>query len=406
MKIKINEIIFREDLYPRFEPNQQLIKKYSESIEYLPPIKIDQHKIMIDGFHRLKAHELEKKETIKVEIIQVKSEKELKRLAYKYNSNHGAQLKIDEKKVYANEMIGEMTTKELAETLSVSETTIKEWTKTTRKAQEEQRNRLVLEEYLRAWNTQKNIAEKFRIAQKTVSNILKNISKKGGFADFTKRFEENKKLYNIWNTSKGNETESFGSFPRIFMDNLLFYHTKTFDIIYDPFCGDGTTIDSCKKFFRRYYCSDMNMCIGREKDMKIRKIQDGYPEDLQKPNLVFIDPPYWKQAEGKYSDSPDDLANMELEQFYEIFGIFLNELIKRKIEKIVIVIQPTQYKNDFIFEDHIFKFYNILQEKYFIEMRYMLPYSTQQYNAQIVNKAKELKKCLILNRDLVVWSLK
>ena len=28
-------------------------------------------------------------------------------------------------------------------------------------------------------------------------------------------------IYNIWNTQKGNETEHFGSFPEIFMENLL-----------------------------------------------------------------------------------------------------------------------------------------------------------------------------------------
>ena len=39
--MKIKDIVFREDLYPRFEPSQNIIKKYSESIEQLPPIKID-----------------------------------------------------------------------------------------------------------------------------------------------------------------------------------------------------------------------------------------------------------------------------------------------------------------------------------------------------------------------------
>ena len=36
------DIVFREDLYPRFEPNQRIIQEYSESIEYLPPIEVNQ----------------------------------------------------------------------------------------------------------------------------------------------------------------------------------------------------------------------------------------------------------------------------------------------------------------------------------------------------------------------------
>ena len=47
MEKLINEIQVRDDLYPRFEPNQSLIQRYAYSIEHLPPIKIDQHNILI-----------------------------------------------------------------------------------------------------------------------------------------------------------------------------------------------------------------------------------------------------------------------------------------------------------------------------------------------------------------------
>ncbi len=102
----------------------------------------------------------------------------------------------------------------------------------------------------------------------------------------------------------------------------------------------------------------------------------------------------------------EDLGNMSLGEFYNIFEMFLNEIMKRKIKIIVIVISPTQYKNNFVFEDHIFKFHEMLSTKYFIEMRRILPYSIQQYKPQIVEKAKEKNKCLNLIRDLVVWRLK
>jgi DNA modification methylase len=189
------------------------------------------------------------------------------------------------------------------------------------------------------------------------------------------------------------------------MDNLLYYHTKPLDIVYDPFAGDGVTIDTCRQWFRRYYCSDMIVKPGREKDIIQRNIQDGLPGDLQKPDLVFLDPPYWIQAEGKYSDKPDDLGNMGLNDFYSIFQKFLSVLINKKVKRIAIIIQPTQFKNNFVFEDHIFKFNEILSDKYNIEMRYILPYSSQQYTPQAVEIAKEKQKCLTLNRDLVIWKI-
>jgi len=189
------------------------------------------------------------------------------------------------------------------------------------------------------------------------------------------------------------------------MENLLYYQTKPLDIIYDPFAGNGTTVDICKKWFRRYYCSDLIVKPGREKDILQHDIKSGIQDDLQKPNLVFLDPPYWKQAEKMYSDLDTDLGNMDLDLFNKTMELFLNEVKKRKIEKVAIVIQPTQYKNNFCWTDHIFDFNSMLPD-YEIKTRYILPYSTQQYNAQMVEKAKELNQCLCLHRDLVVWGLK
>ncbi len=57
--------------------------------------------------------------------------------------------------------------------------------------------------YLRAWNTQENIAKEINIDQATVSRIINNMQKVSG-NDLHKDF--NPFLYNIWNTLKGNET--------------------------------------------------------------------------------------------------------------------------------------------------------------------------------------------------------
>ena len=38
-----------------------------------------------------------------------------------------------------------------------------------------------------------------------------------------------------------------------------------------------------------------------------------------------FDPPYWKQAEGRYSDDRTDLANMPLEQFHEVLCHTIND---------------------------------------------------------------------------------
>ena len=251
---------------------------------------------------------------------------------------------------------------------------------------------------------QEAVAEIVGVPQNTISVIVDNIRKRQ-LSIFDKDFKPF--IYNIWNTPKqDNERKHFGAFPEVFMENLLYYHTEPLDIVYDPFAGGGTTVDVCKRMFRRYYANDRIVIPGRETDIKEHDIKIGLPSDLPKPKMAFLDPPYWSQAEGKYSQDSDDLGNMNLDSFNQSILTLLTELIKRKVELIAIVIQPTQYKNNWTWTDHIIHFDRMLNDKYEIEMRYILPYSSEQYLPQMVIKAKDAKKCLSTFRDLVIWKLK
>ncbi len=51
MKIAIKDIVFRKDLYPRLEPDNELIEKYTQCIDELPPIELNQDNKLIDGNH-------------------------------------------------------------------------------------------------------------------------------------------------------------------------------------------------------------------------------------------------------------------------------------------------------------------------------------------------------------------
>jgi hypothetical protein len=402
-RIKCSEVVYREDLYPRFRPNQATIQKYSESIEFLPPIKLNQANILIDGFHRWKAHQLAEIADISFECIETESEKQLKSLAYRLNCNHGLQLSQEEKKKFAQEMFGQMSTEEMCSVLSVSQRIVYSWTESQAEAAKTERDRVICDLYLRAFHTLESAAKSVGVTHPTALKVVENV-KNCNIAEFYKNFTP--LLYNIWNSKKqDNERKHFGAFPELFMENLLHYHTEPLDIVFDPFGGGGTTVDVCRRMFRRYYVSDRKVIFGRESDIIEHDIKSGFPENMQKPNFVFLDPPYWAQAEGKYSDSADDLGNMGLQQFNDSMRAILSECHKRKVERIAIVIQPTQYKSEWKWTDHIFDFACMIG-KYDIEARYILPYSTEQYTPQIVTKAKEEKKCLCLHRDLVVWKLR
>ena len=193
--MKTSDIIYREDLYPRFEANQSIIQKYSDSIEHLPPIKVNQDNILIDGYHRWKAHQRAEVEEIKTDIIETESEKQLKRLAYRLNSNHGLQLSNNEKQKYAVEMIAECSIEELSQILSVSKEAITKWTQNARDELKKERNRKIVEDYLRAENTQSMLAEKYELTQPQIKEIIdKSIN--------TKIYNlDSPLLYNIWKTA-------------------------------------------------------------------------------------------------------------------------------------------------------------------------------------------------------------
>jgi hypothetical protein len=56
IKVKVAEVIFREDLYPRLEKSAATVQKYAEDLSVLPLIEINQDKILIDGWNRWMAH--------------------------------------------------------------------------------------------------------------------------------------------------------------------------------------------------------------------------------------------------------------------------------------------------------------------------------------------------------------
>lgn len=57
--LRTDEVIFREDLYPRIETSAVIVQKYAEDLEVLPPIEVNQHNELIDGWHRWTASGLE-----------------------------------------------------------------------------------------------------------------------------------------------------------------------------------------------------------------------------------------------------------------------------------------------------------------------------------------------------------
>jgi hypothetical protein len=213
-------------------------------------------------------------------------------------------------------------------------------------------------------------------------------------------------IYNVWKQqSKSEGSSHFGNSEVRWVDNLLYLYTKPFDVVVDPFSGGGSTIDICKKRLRRYFVSDRKPIVEREKEIRQHDLKDGplKPPQWKDVKLVYLDPPYWIQAEGQYSDDADDLGNQSLELFTANLSAIINQYAKKLTDAyIALIIQPTQWKApERQFVDHIGDMMRAV--KLPVDMRYSVPYESQQCNAQMVDWAKDNKRCLVLTREIVVW---
>jgi hypothetical protein len=122
--------------------------------------------------------------------------------------------------------------------------------------------------------------------------------------------------------------------------------------------------------------------------------------------LVYLDPPYWRQSKGQYSDDATDLANMPLEEFTStLVGIIHGYLAHlRPGAHVACIIQPTQWlADDKQAVYHDLDLSRMVAKKARLVRRAVCPYSTEQYNAQQVIYAKEKKVWLVLSRTLLVW---
>lgn len=96
-ELELSKIIFREDLYPRLKTSHEIVQKYAEDLEVLPPIEINQHDEIIDGWHRWTAHKKGKAKTIRTFVTETKSDTHLLELAIERNATHGLQLSQEDK---------------------------------------------------------------------------------------------------------------------------------------------------------------------------------------------------------------------------------------------------------------------------------------------------------------------
>ena len=185
MKIAVESVVFREDLYPRIKTSPETVQKYAEDLSTLPPIEVNQHYELIDGWHRWTAHKKNKEADIEVLVTETKNEAEFLAFAITRNASHGLQLSQEDKRKMAIYIYNGTPTrerdekkKELARMLSVSDKTITRWLSNIDKEEKEAQEQRVFDMWL-SCHTQEEIAEAEDMARQTVTDKVKDFAEKG-----------------------------------------------------------------------------------------------------------------------------------------------------------------------------------------------------------------------------------
>ena len=117
-----------------------------------------------------------------------------------------------------------------------------------------------------------------------------------------------------------------GATPSHIIWNLLQRYTKESDLVVDPFCGSGTTLDVCRDLGRRGRGCDLQPTRPEIVRCDARKLSTIV--DRETAHLVFFDPPYADNL--SYSDDPACIGKLAFEDgsWSRAMGEVLDEVKK------------------------------------------------------------------------------
>ena len=414
--ISVSDVVFRQDLYPRIDHDPALVQRYQENLDVLPPIEVNQHNILIDGWHRWTAYKQAKASEIEVTVTETASEVELLRLAVVRNAAHGKQMSSADKKEYALRIYG-MTTSwsgddetRIAKDLSASSSSIRGWLARAKKDTSSAKNRQIARLWLLG-HTQQEISSITGDSRENVGKIatISKITEKSGYTHDPDYTNFTAPIYDVWKLKEsGNSVRHSGQSEVSFVDNLLYLYTEPGDIVIDPFAGGGSTIDICRKRLRRCFASDLTPIESRKNEIREHDITSGLlkPPQWKDVSLVYLDPPYGAQVASAYSDKSEDLANQDNDAIApavaEVIKAYMSKLSARS--HIALIIQATQWHAENRRRvDHVWRIAELGLPMPI--QRIQVPYESQQAKAQMVSWAKENREILTLSREIVVWEI-
>jgi hypothetical protein len=116
-----------------------------------------------------------------------------------------------------------------------------------------------------------------------------------------------------------------GRIPAQLVAHTLFYFTRQGHLVFDPMAGGGVVPDVCLAFNRRCWSFDLNDRKDKRPEIEVFQWKPKHIQwpvnSRQRPDLIFMDPPYFKKKAEDYSKK--SISNLSKTDYLEFFRSFL-----------------------------------------------------------------------------------
>ncbi|GAA4651622.1 hypothetical protein GCM10023116_39060 [Kistimonas scapharcae] len=209
-----NDIKYDKTLYPRIAVIPELVQKYVQDIDHLPPIEVDQNNRIIDGVHRWMVHCKDGRTEIETIVTRVTNDDEFLELAIHRNDSHGQQLSQDDKRKMAIHLYKNKDARErkgnkevLSRILSTTKRTLERWVSDIDSAENEKRDSEIKILWMGCYDEQ-TIADKVGVTRQRVNQKLENLANLRHLSQNCKLSATYQEpdfeipLYKIWNDAR------------------------------------------------------------------------------------------------------------------------------------------------------------------------------------------------------------
>jgi DNA methylase len=189
-----------------------------------------------------------------------------------------------------------------------------------------------------------------------------------------------------------------GRIPGQIPANAIHYFTEPGDLVVDLMAGGGSTLDAAKYLERRCLAYDL---MPVRTDIKQHDALKGLPKEVKKVKLFFLDPPYGSICRGFYEDHASCLSRMDKDNFLQSLRGITQECKKALLPdgRLAILVQNIfDWEGDTVFQ--VLEF--LLQNGWRLDRRIQVPLPTQQISSAVMRWARDNRRLVNIDRDLLV----